>query len=85
MKITWDERKRRANLEARGLDFADLDLDFFAAALVLPAKRGRFMAIGPFAGTLLAVIYKPLGSEAIAVISMRQASREERRAYGQDP
>lgn len=85
MKITWDEPKRRANLEARGLDFADLDLDFFADSVLLPAKHGRLKAIGPHDGKLLTVIFKPLGREALAVISMRPASRTERRAYEQDP
>ncbi|MGH6735703.1 MAG: BrnT family toxin [Methyloceanibacter sp.] len=84
MKIIWDEPKRRANLEARGLDLADLDLDFFAASAVIPAKHGRLKAIGPHGGKLLTVIYKPLGREALAVISMRPASRKERRAYEQD-
>lgn len=39
------------------------------------------MAIGEFRQTILAVIFKPLGSEAISVISMRRASRKERSAY----
>jgi len=33
------------NLENRGLDFADLDIEFFAASIVLPAKAGRLKAI----------------------------------------
>lgn len=78
MKITWDEPKRETNLKARGLDFAALDLEFFAGSVVLPAKQNRFKAIGRFDGTILAVIFKPLGTEAISVISMRRASRKER-------
>ncbi|MDX8510617.1 BrnT family toxin [Mesorhizobium captivum] len=81
MKIVWDEPKRVTNLENRGLDFADLDIEFFAASIVLPAKAGRLMAIGEFRQTIIAVIFKPLGSEAISVISMRRASRKERSAY----
>lgn len=78
------------NLENRGLDFAELDLDFaeldiefFATSTVLPAKAGRFKAIGEFAESIVAVIFKPLGSEAISVISMRRASRKERSVYEQ--
>jgi uncharacterized DUF497 family protein len=41
MKIVWDERKRAINLKGRGLDFADLDVEFFAAATVVPARQGR--------------------------------------------
>lgn len=60
------------------MDFADLDAEFFANALILPAKRGRFMAIAPFRGVTIAVIFAPLGTEAISVVSMRQASKYER-------
>jgi uncharacterized DUF497 family protein len=79
MEIVWDERKRRRNLAKHGLDFADLSLDFFLTARVQPAMQGRFLAIGEFDGRLIvAVVFRPLGTEAIAVISMRRASRRER-------
>lgn len=79
MRILWDEPKRQTNLQERKLDFADLDLDFFLNALVEPSREGRFKAIGELDGTVMAVIFKPLGSEAISVISMRRASRKERK------
>lgn len=80
MKITWDETKRASNLAKHGLDFADLDLDFFAASLVVPSRDDRFVAIGELRGeTIIAVVFRPLGSEALSVISMRPASRRERR------
>ena len=78
MRIIYDPPKRQANLENRGLDFADLDIEFFAASIVVPAKDGRFKAVGMFGEMVLAVIFKPLGSEAISVISMRRANRKER-------
>ena len=84
MKIVWDEPKRQANLAKHGLDFADLSLEFFLSAHVEPAKEGRSLAIGKLGGeVVVAVIYRPLGSEAVSVISMRQASMKEReRANG---
>jgi len=61
------------------LDFADLSLDFFLAARVRSAMQDRFLAIGELDGRLIvAAVFRPLGSEAIAVISMRRASRKER-------
>lgn len=78
MKIVWDEPKRLTNLAERQMDFADLDMDFFTDAVVYPAKLGRMMAIGRFGGVTISVIYKPLGSEALSIISMRQASDYER-------
>jgi uncharacterized DUF497 family protein len=41
------------------------------------------MAIGEFDGQIISVVFKPLGSEALSVISMRIASRKERKAYAQ--
>lgn len=78
VRITWDGPKRAASLANRGLDFATLDIAFFEGAVVVPAKQGRFMAIGRFRGSVLAVIFAPLGIEAVSVISMRRASRKER-------
>ena len=83
MRIVWDEPKRQRNLRERGLDFADVDLDFFAVSTMAEAKNGRSRAIGEFRGKLVTVIFKPLGSEAISVISMRRASRKERSVYEQ--
>jgi uncharacterized protein len=83
MKLFFDEPKRLANLINRGLDFADLDIDFFAEATVVSAKEDRFKAVGMFHGAVLAVIFKPLGSEALSIISMRRANRKERSIYGQ--
>ena len=79
VKIVWDEPKRLSNLERRGLDFAALDVEFFMEAAIAPTKLGRLKAVGIFAGEELAVIFKPLGTEAISVISMRHASKKERR------
>ncbi len=80
MKIVWDENKRRSNLTKHGLDFADLTLEFFAAAQFGRVKHGRLVAVGEFDGHLvIAVIFRPLGVEAISVISMRPASKRERK------
>jgi uncharacterized DUF497 family protein len=79
VKIAWDDAKRQANLAKHGLDFASLDLDFFAAALIIPARSPRIVAIGRTASNrTVTVIFSPLGSEALSVILMRPASRKER-------
>jgi uncharacterized DUF497 family protein len=66
------------------LDFADLDIEFFLSAYVEPAKQGRFLAIGSLSGQMvIAVVVRPLGSEALSIVSMRRANRAERnRANG---
>lgn len=81
MKITWDEPKRIANLEKHGLDFADLDDEFFLSSIIGPAKSSRYKALGRTAGGIVAVIFVTLGSEAVSIISMRPAGRNERRLF----
>ena len=83
MRILWDEPKRQANLAKHGFDFADLDPGFFDGAVVVTAKDGRLAAIGPFSGTVIFTVYVELGTEAIAVISMRHADQRERMTYAQ--
>lgn len=79
--IVWDEPKRQANLDKHGLDFADLTEEFFLDALIAPAKLGRLKAISRFADGTIAVVFAKLGSQGISIISMRSASRQERRLY----
>lgn len=81
MQIVYDEWKRQANLAKHGLDFEDLDMEFFERSAVFPARSGRSKVVGLFHGQLvIVVIVKPLGSEALSVISMRPAGPSERRS-----
>ncbi len=70
-----------SNLAKHGFDMDGLDVEFFAAATVIPAKGARFMAIGDHRGVVLAVVFARLGAEAIAPTSMRPASRKERKLW----
>ncbi|QGG89786.1 hypothetical protein GH983_04580 [Agrobacterium sp. MA01] len=77
--IVWDEPKRQQNLAKHSLDFAELDLSFFLTASIRTAKTGRAIAVGEFQGrAIVAVVFLPMGREAISIISMRPASRRER-------
>lgn len=73
--------------EGHGLDFADVEDGFdFGSAVVVPAKpgrdgRARFMALGFFRTCLHALVFSPLGSEGISLISFRPASTKERKTY----
>lgn len=61
LKIVWDETKRQTNRTKHGLDFADLNIDFFMNAMIAPAKDpARF---GSDLGHLDAP-RKPKGKEA---------------------
>ena len=85
MKIIWDEPKRLANLDKHGLDFADLDETFFDDALIIPShnKSKRWIAIGVSIQGVVVVVFARLGREGISVISMRPASRNERKLYAE--
>jgi uncharacterized DUF497 family protein len=77
MIIVWDEPKRLANIDKHGIDFADIDEDFFLSASVRPAKDGRYAAIGEMDG-MIVVIFVVLGREGISIVSVRPANRRER-------
>jgi uncharacterized protein len=81
VNIVWDQPKRIANIAKHGLDFAALTEDFFADALVMAAKSGRYLAIGKDVNGVISVVFVTLGHEGISVISMRPASSKERRLY----
>lgn len=79
MKIVWDEPKRQINRTKHGMDFAALTVEFFEEAMIQTAKQDRFLAIGNLNGeTIITVVFRPLGSEALSVISMRRANKAER-------
>jgi uncharacterized DUF497 family protein len=65
------------------LDFADLNETFFDDALVLPSYNKRWRGIGKDIRGVIAVVFVTLGQEAVSVISMRPASRNERKLYAE--
>jgi len=81
MKIVWDEPKRLANLDKHGLDFADLNETFFDNSLVVQSHSNCWRGIGKTIRGVIVVVFVKLGREAVSVISMRPASRDERKLY----
>jgi uncharacterized protein len=86
MKVIWDEPKRRANMARHGLDLADAESFDWDTAIVVPGHAGRdgrprFRAIGWLGREPVTVVFSLLGREAISVISLRRASRAERKLY----
>lgn len=82
----WDESKRQANLKKHGYDFADADVVFENPnKLTLPTfRRGEArlqdIAIVEVFGVILTLVYIERGYN-IRIISLRKASRKERRLY----
>jgi uncharacterized protein len=85
MKIVWDEPKRLANIDKHGLDFADLNETFFDNALVVPShnKSKRWVAISVSIRGVVVVVFARLGREGVSIVSMRPASRSERKLYAE--
>jgi len=86
VRYEWDERKRVANLDKHGLDFVDADLVFEAALKVTVEvtrgedKEARFADFAEVAGAVLKFVYTLRGG-AVRCISLRPASKRERRAF----
>lgn len=87
MLVIVPETKRVANLAKHGIDLADFEDGFswdrYLAGATRPSRTGRPRErfIGMMGGRIVAAIVSPLGSEALAVISIRPASEKERVAY----
>jgi uncharacterized protein len=61
------------------MDFADLDDEFFDGSVIVPGKLGRRIAVGRHRNGIILVVFVALGTEGLSVVSMRPASRRERR------
>jgi len=87
--FVWDETKRLSNLKKHGLDFRDAHLVYDDPdKCTYDASREdeyRLMdvALVVVRGRLLTLVYLEIGDD-VRVISFRNASREERKAYEQD-
>lgn len=86
MEFEWDEEKRWRNRNSHGVDFPDAEPAFFdplALEMEDPDSEGeqRHVRIGRgFGDAVLVVVYTWRGSRA-RVISVRKATRTERRQY----
>lgn len=82
MKLTWDEAKRQATLEERGLDFAQAGEVFTGDTLTREDLRfdygeQRFISFGHVDGRLCVVVWTPRNG-AHHIISMRKANEREK-------
>lgn len=85
--ITFDQAKRKANLDKHGLDLADAGLVYDAPnkiTLESPRKseprRMDIALVEVMHGVVLALVYVVRGKE-VRAISLRRASKIERKLY----
>lgn len=85
MRYTWDEAKRRANLQKHGLDFVDAEKVFDSPLVLIEDTREaydekRMIGIG-LLDFLVVLIVHVESDEEIRVISMRKADSDETDLY----
>ena len=83
---SWDDAKRALNISNHGYDFADLDEAFDGRFLVtrqdtrIAYGELRYNALVEFHGRIVNVTFTPRAGK-VHLISVRPASREERKVY----
>lgn len=88
MKYEWDATKSRQNQAKHGCAFDVVaGFDWDEAVEVLDDRfdygEERWLALGPIGAKLYALAFTPRGEEKVRVISLRPATRNERKAYVQ--
>ena len=86
MEITFDEGKRAATLEHRGLDFADAGTVFAGRTLTLEDDRKdygeiRYQTVGYLGGRMVMLVWTAR-SGVRHIISMRKCNDREQARYG---
>ena len=83
--FTWDEAKRRTNLEKHGIDFADAETIFDGYTVTAEDSREsygeqRFLTLGLLAGEVVSIAHTPRAN-GDRIISIRKATKHEARFY----
>lgn len=81
MRFTWRDRKRKSNLKAHGLDFADAERVFEGPTFTFEDDRfdyqeQRFVTLGFLAGVVVSLVHTESEDE-IHIISFRKATINE--------
>lgn len=85
----WDEAKRVANLRKHGVDFAVVEGFDWNQSIIFEDRRERYaeqrwVAFGPIGGTLYALVFTERADDITRLISLREATRKERKLYVQE-
>jgi uncharacterized protein len=87
MRITfeWDEIKNQTNIKRHGIDFHDAALVFEQPMLISPDDRKdygerRFVGLGLLFEVVIVIVFTKRG-DAVRVISIRRANKNERKIY----
>jgi uncharacterized DUF497 family protein len=83
--VTWDEPKRRRNLQKHGFDFADAEQVFEGVTYTyeddrLAYRERRFVTLGLLREIIVSIVHTE-EADHIHIISMRKATKREREIY----
>jgi len=86
MRFEWDEAKNRANIRKHGFDFADAEEMFRGVLLVSPDTsedygEERWAGLGLTGRRIAKVIFIQPFAGVIRIISLRKATKRERKEY----
>lgn len=86
MKFEWDENKHQNNLRKHGIDFQEAYEIFNNPILRRIDSRfdygeARWTALGMTHKRVVLVVYTELDEETIKIISIRKATKNERKTY----
>ncbi len=86
--ITWDEPKRRTNLQKHKIDLADLEPVFDNPMVTVEDSREtygelRLQSLGMWMGRVVFLVWTPRGDDTAHLISCRYADRQETDDYFQ--
>lgn len=81
-----NEEKRRINIQKHGFDFADVTESFSHPILVAPDTRhdyaeNRWRGLGWIRGRLTQVVFTERERDVVRIISLRKATRHERKEF----
>ncbi|HEX4045907.1 MAG TPA: BrnT family toxin [Gammaproteobacteria bacterium] len=85
MKFEWDNNKNEINIQQHGIDFHDAAVIFEYPILIKTDTRKdygekRLIGLGLLFGVVIVIVFTKRG-EAIRVISIRRANKNERKIY----
>jgi uncharacterized protein len=88
MEYEWDAGKSRQNRRRHGVAFEIIEgFDWVQAIEVLDDRfeygEERWLAIGPIGSKLYAVAFTERGKHKVRIISLRPATKNERKTYVQ--
>ena len=85
MRFEWDEAKRRANIRAHGIDFADCENVFLGTTLTIEDTRvdygeTRYLTLGLLKEHVVVIVHTEV-DDVIRYISARKATKYETKEF----